>query len=85
MVMRLLAAAVASKCTQRSQKITSRHKLSQGALVGALTEVQFLPPFLIRQGLKNIKAPFTKLKNIKAPFTSVLLELAEMELWPAFV
>jgi hypothetical protein len=25
------------------------------------------------------------LKNIKAPFTSVLLELAEMELWPAFV
>jgi len=38
-------------------------------------ERQCLPPFLIRQGLKNIKALFT----------SLLLELAEMEFWPAFV
>jgi hypothetical protein len=38
-------------------------------------ERQPLPPFLIRHGLKNIKALFT----------SLLLELAEMEFWPAFV
>ena len=34
-----------------------------------------MPPFLIRQGLKNIKALFA----------SLLLEPAEMEFWPAFV
>jgi hypothetical protein len=34
---------------------------------------QSLPPFLIHQGLKNIKALFT----------SLFLELAEMEIWPA--
>jgi hypothetical protein len=38
-------------------------------------EGQSLPPFLIHQSLKNIKALFT----------SLLLELAEMEFWPAFV
>jgi hypothetical protein len=38
------------------------------------TEGQSLPHFLIRQGLKNIKALFTS-----------LFELAEMEFWPAFV
>jgi hypothetical protein len=60
-----------------SQEIPSRHnELFQRALVGALTNGgQSLPPFLIRQGLKNITALFT----------SLLLELAEMEFWPAFV
>jgi hypothetical protein len=59
------------------QQITSRHnELFHGPLWRPKqTERQSFPPFLIRQGLKNIKALFTSLS----------LELTEMEFWPAFV
>jgi hypothetical protein len=78
MVTRLHAAAFASKRTRRKvSKITSRHnELFHGLLWRhKQTERQSLPPFLTRQGLKNIKALFT----------SLLPELAEMDFWPAFV
>jgi hypothetical protein len=60
-----------------SQEIPSLHnELFQGALVGTLTNGGAVSlSFLIRHGLKNITALFT----------SLLLELAEMEFWPAFV
>jgi hypothetical protein len=43
--------------------------------VEELTNGGAISPSLIRQGLKNIKALFT----------SLLLEIAELEFWPAFV
>jgi hypothetical protein len=61
----------------QSQQITSRHnELFRGPLWRhKQTDRQSLLRFLICQGLKNIKALIT----------SLLLELAEIEFWPAFV
>jgi hypothetical protein len=78
MVTSLLAADFASKCTRRKvSKITSRHnELFHGRLWRHKhKEKQSLPPFLIRLGLKNIKALFT----------SLFLEIAEMDFWQDFV
>ena len=77
MVTRLLAAALLLNAldAKSANYESPKRAISRALWRHKRTERQSLPPFLIRQGLKNIKAMFTRL----------LLELAEMELWPAFV